>query len=83
VNDDRGASVRRVVNRNDTPPIGGIRQATVAPGGSVEDVLEYAPPDAGFKRLDVFLPGQNVGKKGATQQLTLTPEQLQMPETRK
>ena len=83
VNDDRGAAVGRLVFPGDAPPKGGVRQASVAPGESVEDILVFGRPEPGFARLDIFLPGHNIGAKGQTRQLTLTPDQIRMPEAAK
>ena len=79
--DDRGITLARVVNKNDTPPEGGILSRNIAPGESVEDVLIYAPPEPKFKNLTVYLPGNNVGIQEETRQITIPAKRVKMPES--
>jgi hypothetical protein len=77
--DDRGATLHRIIHRDDNLPKDAVRQATLGPGKSVEDVLVYAPPVVGFKRLDLYLPGQNIGAGGEMRQVSLTADQVETP----
>lgn len=64
--DHRGMQVGRMVFKFDAVPDGGVGDVTIEPGRSVSDVLVFAPPEPKFQSLDLFLPGENVGRAGTT-----------------
>ena len=43
-------------------PDGGIQTVVLAPGQETTDVLLFGSPEPKFQRLELFLPGKQVGK---------------------
>jgi len=77
--DDRSATVRVSVILDSPIPDGGVRAITILPGQSISDVLLFSPPEPKFKRLELYLPGKQVGKPdGVT--LTIPAAAVDKPE---
>lgn len=81
INDDRGHRLNHFLILETAIPEGGIETATIPFQGSIDDVIIIAPPQPKFKRLDLFLPGENVGVPGETKQLTIPVNRIKLPET--
>ena len=79
--DNRGESLSRYVFKFDAPPEGGIREATIPPGETVEDVLVFAPPEAGFRSLDLFLQPEKLDHGGETMRLVIPASYVEKPES--
>lgn len=61
--DNRAATVRPLLVGGNPTPVGGIPgTTTLAPGQEASDVLLFGAPEAKFQSLELYLPGENVGK---------------------
>lgn len=79
--DNQGISLRRIVFKNDAAPEGGVQDAEIAPGETVEDVLLFGPPDPGFKSFDLFLPTSNFEQSGDAVRLTVPAPFVEKPDS--
>ena len=59
--DNRGDFVNRLVYTLDLVPIGGVADSPVRRGETIQDMLVFSEPKQGFNRLDLYLPGKNLG----------------------
>lgn len=65
--DDRASNVRVMEFTSPSRPIppipdGGVREIILTPGQSTSDVLLFGAPEPKFQRLELYLPGRQVGK---------------------
>jgi len=77
--DDRGHNILGIVYKGDATPPGGVSTAVIAPGESVEDLIEFGPPEPKFASFDLFLPGENVGRPKETLRLVIPAAVVEVP----
>jgi hypothetical protein len=73
----------RHVFQEDAAPEGGVREATIDPGQTIEDVLIFSRPEPGFKSVDLFLPPAKLGHKGDSIRLTIPASYIEKPDDSK
>lgn len=66
---DRASPIRTIdYTDRDTPippiPDGGVRTVVLGPGETTTDILLFGAPEPKFQRLELYLPGKQVGKPG-------------------
>lgn len=79
--DGRGQSLARIVFRGDAVPDGGVGVASIKSGETVADVLIFAPPEPRFGSLELFLPGENLGRAGETLRIVIPAGKVAVPDS--